>query len=202
MRATMTLSSPLDGWRPYPVHDLAPLFAGAPFRWWVSGGIALELHCGRTWRDHADTDIGVLRKDTAAVYEWMDGWELAVAAGGVLSTWSGRPLSEGEHNIWARRSGERDWEIDFTVGAGTNDQWVYRRDSRISRAWRTAVLYTDSQLPYLAPDIQLLFKSKTPRAKDEDDAGRAIPLLGFSERSFLAANLPAEHPWQRLLATR
>lgn len=198
----MTHSSELDGWRPYPVGSVATLMAGSPFRWWVSGGIALEVHFGRSWRDHEDTDIGVLRQDIPSLYEWMEGWDLAVASGGVLSTWSGRPLRDGENNLWARRAGDRDWEIDFTIGAGTDDEWVYRRNPSITRPWRTAVLYTGDRLPYLAPDLQLLFKSKAPRAKDHDDAGRVIPLLGLAERLFLEAELPDDHPWQRLLATR
>ncbi len=195
----MTLSS-LDNWRPFPVDEIPALFAGAPFRWWVGGGIALELHFGRSWRDHADTDVGVLRQDAAAIHEWMHGWELAVAASGALSPWSGCDLVDGESNVWARRAGERSWEIDLTVGSGTDDVWVYRRDPKITRPWRTAVLYTGDRIPYLAPDLQLLFKSKTPRAKDHDDAGRVIPLLGVAERAFLVANLPVDHAWQRLLA--
>jgi hypothetical protein len=46
----------------------------------------------------------------------------------------------------------------------------------------------------------LLLKSKSPRAKDDEDARVVIPSLGERERGFLAEALPIDHPWRHLLA--
>ncbi|MGA9596700.1 MAG: amino acid transporter [Acidimicrobiia bacterium] len=186
----------IDVWDPLPIDDVAALLNGAPFRWWVSGGRALELHVGRSWRSHEDTDVGVLGSEVSRVAKRLSGWELAVAAGGRLSGWHGRPLQPGENNVWAGRTA---WEIDFTVGADSDDEWVYRRYPAIRRPWSAAVLLSARNVPYLAPELQLLFKSKTARPKDHDDAEVVIPVLGRAARAFLEENLPAGHAWRRLL---
>ena len=40
-----------------------------------------------------------------------------------------------------------------------------------------AVLLSEQGIPYLAPEIQLLFKSKNNRTKDDGDATEVIPAL-------------------------
>jgi hypothetical protein len=52
---------------------------------------------------------------------------------------------------------------------------------------------------YLAPELQLLFKSKDVRPKDDVDAARVIPLLDVVRRRRLGELLPATHPWQERL---
>ena len=75
----------LGSWAPLPLTETVARFTAAPFRWWISGGLALELHTGRSWRDHSDTDVGVLRRDAPGVVSVLVGWDLQVASGGALS---------------------------------------------------------------------------------------------------------------------
>ena len=72
-------------WRPLGVAAVAELFADTPFRWWISGGHALELYLGRRWRDHDDSDVSFCRTDATAVADVLDGWQIHLAAAGVLS---------------------------------------------------------------------------------------------------------------------
>ena len=64
---------------------------------------------------------------------------------------------------------------------------------------------TDSGIPYLAPEIQLLYKAKAGTlAKDDADFEVALPLLGADARRWLLACLerrfPGGHGWvERLL---
>ena len=64
----------------------------------------------------------------------------------------------------------------------------------------SAVLRTTDGIAYLAPELQLLFKSRGRRPKDDVDAAEVIPALGACQRDYLALHLRADHPWQRLLA--
>ena len=57
---------------------------------------------------------------------------------------------------------------------------------------------TSEGVPYLAPELQLLFKSKVPRPKDDIDAAEVIPALDVTQRTFLARRLEPDHPWQQL----
>jgi len=194
-------SASRDSWKPLSVDQAARALEGAPFKWWISGGHALELHLGDRWRERDDLDVGICRYEAARVHAWLSGWDLWIAAAGELSPWDGRPLSLGRHenNVWVRRRAEDEWAMDLTVNECTEDRWVYRRDPSVTRDWEDAVLETRSGIPYLAPELQLLFKSKDLRAKDHADASHVIPAMGDERRAWLSEKLNPDHPWQEII---
>lgn len=190
----------LGPWEPIAVDEAIELFRPAAFRWWLSGGHALEAHLGRSWRGHDDTDIGISRSDAPRLLDVLGGWDIHVGAAGVLTPWAGDRLdpARSQNNLWCRPTPDSAWMIDVTVGDGDERQWIYRRDARIRRPWDRALLSTAGGVPYLAPELQLLFKSANVRPKDELDASTVIPVLESERRSWLAAQLPAEHPWHEM----
>lgn len=132
------------------------------------------------------------------------GWDIHVAAAGRLTPWAGGTPDPAlnQNNLWCRRSTDGPWLLDVTIGEGEDDMWVYRRDPRIRLPWADAVLQTPEGLPYLAPELQLLFKSRDRREKDEVDARQVVPELDSVRADRLHRMLPAAHPWQRLLVPR
>jgi hypothetical protein len=190
----------LGPWEPLEVEQIVGLFVGAPFRWWIAGGKALELHAGTSWRPHEDSDVGICRADAVAAYQLLagKGYHPFVAAGGRLTPWAGRPLAAAadahENNVWVRQELSGPWVLDLTIGDGNQSTC----DPSVRRPWTAAVLSTPDGVPYLAPEIQLLFKSKGLRDKDNEDARLVIPLLDENRRAWLRAALPASHPWQDL----
>ncbi len=169
----------------------------------MSGGLALELYTGRSWRDHSDTDLGVLRRDAPGLPSVLPGWDLQVASGGALSPWTGGPLlaERDQNNVWCRPDPSSPWCLDLTVADGDDDAWVFRRDPSVRVPWPDAVLETTDGIPYLAPELQLLFKSRDPRDKDDVDAREVIPALDPARRARLAELLPSDHPWRALLVS-
>src|SRR5204863_7786177 len=127
--------------------------------------------------------------------------QICLAADGQLSRWRGRPLQSGSHenNLWCRRSAAGPWELDVTVGEGDRNAWTYRRDPTVRLPWDQAILHTRDGLCYLAPELQLLFKSKDIRPKDDFDAREVIPSLELPRQHRLANLLPEPHPWRALL---
>ncbi len=196
----MTVSD-YGSWEPLPILKATALFAGAPFRWWVSGGHALELHLGHSWRDHADTDVSIVRDDAPLLLSVLEGWDVHVAAAGVLTPWDGSKLiaSQSHNNLWCRADPTSPWRLDVTISDGDDAEWIYRRAPTIRRPWIQAVLTTEDGLPYLSPVLQLLFKSKNPRPKDHVDADVVISTLSTAERNELSGLLPDDHMWQALL---
>lgn len=74
---------------------------------------------------------------------------------------------------------------------------LFRRDPAVSRDMPTLTFLRDG-IPYLVPEIQLLFKSKAPRPRDELDFEAAEPLLDENQRRWLGdaiANDAPQHPW-------
>jgi len=189
----------LGPWSPLEVNQVVRLFSPAGFRWWISGGRALALHVGRSWRPHSDTDIGIQRRDAPDAFALLAGWDLHVAAAGRLTPWRGEPLHADRHenNVWCRPAPGAPWAFDLTIGDGTDRVWVYRRDRSVHLPWDAAVLRTAEGVPYLAPEVQLLFKSTNPRPKDDLDAAVVSPELDRDRQRRLARWLPAGHPWQR-----
>ena len=133
--------------------------------------------------------------------EVLPGWDIEIASSGVLTPWKASALlaEASQNNLWCRKGPGQPWCIDITIGEGDREFWIFRRDPTIRIPWPEAVLRSDQEVPYLAPDLQLLFKSKNPRPKDDLDASEAIPLLKSVARSRLRRLLPEDHPWQALL---
>lgn len=196
----------LGPWEPLSVADVIEQFEPARFRWWLAGGHALETHLSRrgdepqNWRQHDDTDIGISRHDAPALRHLLARWDVHTASDGVLTPWSGEPLNpagsdQGVTNLWCRPDPSAAWALDVLLGEGNDVEWVYRRDPSIRRPWAETVLRSPDGVPYLAPEIQLLFKSRTIRPKDQVDAIHVIPRLDPERRAWLIAHLSENHPW-------
>jgi hypothetical protein len=191
-------------WKPFSVAELAALFDGMPVRWWVAGGWAIDLFVGASTRDHDDVDVAVLRPDQLAVQSHLDGWDLRIAHHGRLTPWvPGRPLAPDEHGIWARPGPASPWRLELLIDDVVDGQWAYRRNPGVRLPPERLGRRTATGLPYLRPEVVLLYKSRRPREPDEHDARVAVPRLSGPERAWLAAAIAADapgHHWLPLLA--
>lgn len=192
----------LGPWKPLELGQVVRLFEGSPTRWWISGGVALELHLGRSWRAHDDSDVSIPRDDATVLRDVLAGWDIQVASSGVLTPWDGSAVAaeSNQNNMWCRRAKGQPWCLDVTISDGDRECWVYRREPSLRVPWADAVLVTEQGIPYLAPELQLLFKSKNNRKKDDRDASEVIPALTAERRHRLRGFLPRDHPWQQLVA--
>jgi hypothetical protein len=192
----------LGRWQPLELGEVVRLFEDFTAPWWICGGHALELALGRSWRAHDDIDVSVLREDASRLERAFEGWDVEIAADGVLSPWNGSVLrlDKNQNNLWCRRGTVQPWCLDITIADGNHESWIFRRDPTIRVGWEHAVLRSREGLPYLAPELQLLYKSKDVRPKDELDAKEVIPSLSPDQRERLRLLLEPDHPWRALLA--
>lgn len=193
----------LGAWEPLELGELIQVFDSWPGRWWISGGVALELHLGRSWRAHDDSDVSIPRDDAVSLLVVLDGWDIQVAAAGRLTPWDGSAVAAdaNQNNLWCRKAPNEPWCLDVTISEGDSECWIYRRDPTLRVPWEEAVRRSEAGIAYLAPELQLLFKSKGNRPKDDQDATEVIPALNVGQQHRLRDLLPANHPWQGLLAT-
>ena len=188
-----------QNWSPLSVSELAQVFAGLAVPWWIAGGWALDLFVGRTTRLHEDSDVAILRRDQLAVQSYLSDWQLFKTKQPIpphLAPWpSGEFLDPSIHDIWARRNlHEGSWRFQLMLMEADGDCWIYRRLPSISGKITDLGLSTDSGIPYLAPEVQLLYKSKTGRPKDLADFLTVLPMLTRSRAEWLRRSLEAQYP--------
>ncbi|MGW3848996.1 nucleotidyltransferase domain-containing protein [Streptomyces fagopyri] len=173
-------------------------------RWWVAGGFAIELAVGRRIRNHGDIDVLLLRRDQLLVQRVLAGWQWwAADPPGNLRPWaSGEVLPQGVHDIWCRPAPDEPWRIQVMLDESHGQEWVSRRDPRVRRPISTLGLTSADGAPFLAPEVQLYYKAKTPRPKDEEDFDAVLPVLTDQQRRWLVAVITdtyGPHPWVKRL---
>ncbi|WP_406080518.1 amino acid transporter [Streptomyces zaomyceticus] len=196
----------LGRWVPDRPEDVATVFAEADFPWWIAGGYGIELAVGRELRAHGDLDVLVLRRDQARLRDLLAGWDLHVAdppGQGRLRPWRpGEVLRPPLHDIWCRRKPEAPWSVQLMLDEAEGTQWVSRRDSAIRVPIDQLGRSSETGIPYLAPEVQLFYKAKATRDKDETDFEAVLPLLDAPARAWLADAISVivpDHPWLRRL---
>ena len=197
---------PAEGhWKPMQPHDAAALLARINVPWWVAGGWALDLFLGSQTRSHDDFDVGVLRRDVTDVVAGLSGWEFFEASSGMLYRLGGYGHPRPEVNsLWCRPCNAEWWSLELMLDEADGDTWVFRRLPTIRMPLRRAIRRTADGIPYLCPEIQLLYKARRPRGKDQDDFERVLDRLGPGERVWLCEALSVvdpEHAWLTRLRT-
>jgi hypothetical protein len=176
-----------DAWDPPTIADHLRDVAST---WCVVGGWALDLFIGEQTRDHEDLEIAVPQDGFDQVRVALAGYEFFTAGSGRL--WpldTSDPTFTEHHQTWVRDPATNTWKVDVMREPGRGATWVCRRDTRITRPYADVILHDARAIPYLRPEIVLLFKGKEPRAKDDRDFARAAPLLVTQDKSWLATSI-------------
>lgn len=180
-----------------PAH-VCDVFFECGFPWWIGGGWAVEAAGGHS-RLHEDTDVLVLRRDLDRVRTYLAEYHLWQADSGWIAPLPLRGrLRDDTSQLWLRRNAHSPWELDLLLTPTDGDDWLYKRDARIRRPLNSIGFLADDGIPYLRPEIVLLFKAKLLREKDQADFDSLLPHLSAASREFLAGALIAtlpRHPW-------
>ncbi len=198
--------TPWGPWQPADPAEVAQIFGRSQARWWIAGGYAIELAAGRPIREHADIDVLLLRPDQLAVQRVLPGWQWHAAdPPGMLRPWQpGEELPADVHDIWCRPGADQAWRIQVMLDECRDGDWVSRRDARIRRPVASIGFVTPEGIPYLAPEIQLLYKARARRPKDEIDLAVTLPILTQHQREWLSDALSLaygpDHAWRARLS--
>jgi hypothetical protein len=184
-------------WDPWDPAEVARRLAGVTAPWYVAAGWALDLWHGRQTRPHHDIEIAVPAGAFDQVREALPGYVLEPVGSG--RRW---PLGDDTlrvtHQTWVREPDTGVYRLDVFREPHDGDIWICRRDPRIRLPYAWIVHRTADGIPYLAPEIVLLFKAKATRPHDEADLDRALPRLDDRRRAWLrwaVGRVHPGHPW-------
>ncbi|WP_305752636.1 nucleotidyltransferase domain-containing protein [Mammaliicoccus sciuri] len=161
--------------------------------WFIAGGWALDLYIGKKTRHHEDIEIGIFRNDQLYLKDYFKGWKFKKIVNGQVYEWRDEILELPIHEVYVFNENTNE-QIEILLNELNNNEWVYRRDLRITKPLNTTFSYTDLGIPYLNPEIVLLFKTSHTREKDNQDFKFFINQLNDKKREWLSKNLKLTNP--------
>ncbi len=184
-----------------PAQFVAQALTNLEAPWMFAGGVALDLHLNRITRPHDDLDVAVARDAQPQLLRLLSDWKLDAPDEGMYQPCTA-PLELPLHQIHARHPALPDvLMLDLLLTDLSDGLWHYRRDPRITLPLDEARLWSASGLPYLAPQVALLFKAAADRelrGKDARDFKRVRPTLDGQALKWLRDALELldpEHEW-------
>jgi hypothetical protein len=181
---------PWDAWHPLEVTQR---LQGVDVPWCVAAGWALDLFRGEQTREHEDLEIAVPVGRFDLVRAALADFEIEVVGSG--HRW---PVDSAAfdvmHQTWVSDRDTGIYRLDIFREPHDGDTWICRRDETLRLPYDEIILTTSDGIPYLVPEIVLLFKAKHERPKDQADFAGALPLLSPGRREWLADMLDRVHP--------
>ncbi|MGZ3805842.1 MAG: GNAT family N-acetyltransferase [Pseudobdellovibrionaceae bacterium] len=196
-------SSLSEPWAPISVEEIKSLFSSVNKPYWISGGWALDLYLGRQTRYHEDLDIAISRTDQLQFQEALRGWDLRASdppGSGKFRPWlPGEALNPPIHNIWCRKNSRGPWNLEVMLCTFENEEWIYRRNPRIRGPISSFGWQQEDGTRIIAPEIQLLYKSRNPRGKDTLDFEMCIHVFSKEKIQWLydaiLSDSGSKHSW-------
>ena len=200
---------------------------GVPVSWAVCGGYALDLFLDRTFRVHGDIDLCVFEPDRDAIVHSMlrNNWRVYEFRGqgkvrpldDTSSGDAGRNLMcvtddcelvkfypcEEEGLLYHQffHTGIRRFNyVEFLFNTATETHFIFNKTAGIERERSEAIRFRQG-IPYLAPEIVLLYKaSQADKPEYRDDFEQTYPSMNSESREWFFRSLeklyPDGHRWQ------
>jgi hypothetical protein len=183
--------------------EVAEALGGLRAPFYFAGGWAIDLHLGRVTRKHHDVDAVVMRQDHLRLHEALRGFELkkinphpeGLANRGTIVEWRpGELLELPVHLINAYREDESEPMFQVMLAESSDGEWIFRRNPKVRMPISQMGFHPLWGLPYLAPEIVLLFKAKHLEARDRIDFDNALHALSSDAHRWLRDALKKTHP--------
>ncbi|MFF7566309.1 nucleotidyltransferase domain-containing protein [Streptomyces pseudovenezuelae] len=174
--------------------EVAQRLAGIGTPWYVAAGWALDLFRGRRTRAHGDIEIAIPAARFPEVRHLFPGYVFDAAGSGRIWENAAPEVLAATHQTWLRDPATGNYLLDVFREPHDGDTWICRRDERIRLPYSDVIHHTRDGIPYLAPELVLLFKAKHLRGKDQTDFDATVPHLTPDQRETLTELLTRVHP--------
>jgi hypothetical protein len=164
----------INAWQPWTPNEVYKRFAGIDAPWCVVGGWAIDLWLGEQTRPHDDIEISILREDLAQFRAALPDCEFFAAGSGKVTRLGPAEPATEIHQVWCLEKETKKWRLDIMIEPGSRQTgafgtWHFKHDPSICKARNETVLRDWNGVPFMCPEVVLLFKAKNIRAKDQFD---------------------------------
>ncbi|MER5769816.1 nucleotidyltransferase domain-containing protein [Streptomyces sp. NPDC001985] len=174
--------------------EVARRLAGIGTPWYVAAGWALDLFRGERTRAHGDIEIAIPAASFPGVRRRFPGYVFDAAGGGRIWENAGAEALAAVRQTWLRDPATGDYLLDVFREPHDGDTWICGRDETVRFPYGDIIHRSPDGIPYLIPELVLLFKAKHTRPKDQADFAATVPHLTAAQRATLAGLLARVHP--------
>jgi hypothetical protein len=180
--------------------QIAQHLAGIAAPWCVAAGWALDLFRGAQTREHGDIEIAIPAASFPEVRDRFPGYAFDAVGSGRIWESAAPGVLAATHQTWLRDPATGNYLLDVFREPHDGQTWICRHDETIRLPYSEIIRHTPDGIPYLVPELVLLFKAKHARPKDQADFDGTIPRMTPAQRATLADLLARAHPAHRWLA--
>jgi hypothetical protein len=180
--------------------EVAQHLAGIAPPWCVVAGWALDLFRGMQTREHGDIEIAIPAATFPEVRDRFPGYAFDAVSSGRIWENAASGVLAATHQTWLRDPATGSYLLDVFREPHDGQTWICRHDQTIRLPYSEITHHTPDGIPYLAPELVLLFKARHARPKDQADFDDTIPHMTPAQRTTLSRLLAHAHPGHRWLA--
>ena len=184
-------------WTP---SDVARRLDGLDAPWCVAAGWALDLFRGTRTREHGDIEVAIPAASFPEVRDRFPGRIFDGAGSGRIWENATPEVLGAVHRTWLRDPATGSYLLDVFREPHDGDTWICRHDETIRLPYSDIIRHNRDGIPYLVPELVLLFKAKHTRPKDRADFDATVPHLTPAQHETLAELLAHAHPGHAWLA--
>jgi hypothetical protein len=186
-----------SSWTP---GEVAQRLADVAAPWCVAAGWALDLFRGRPTREHGDIEIAIPAAAFPEIRDCFSRYAFDAVSSGRIWENAAPDVLAATHQTWLRDPLTGNYLLDVFREPHDGETWICRHDETIRLPYSKIIHHTPDGIPYLAPELVLLFKAKHARPKDQADFDGTIPRMTSAQRATLAGLLAHVYPGHRWLA--
>jgi hypothetical protein len=160
--------------------------------WCVTAGWALNLFTEAATREHDDIEIAVPAARFDEIMDALPNFEWDVVGDGRV--WPFPQQRANHFQTWLREPATGIYRLDVFREPTIAGRWVCRRDTSITLPYDELILRSEDGIPYVIPEVALLFKAKHLRQKDQTDFRNVLPAMDLTRRARLRSWLSQIHP--------
>ena len=171
------------------------------YPWFIEGGWAIDLFLNRETREHKDIEIGIYRKNQMQLYRYFGKQRkyyidnTSHIGKQERREWNKEYLRLPIYEVYVEYEGI---EIEVVLNEKDEENLIYRLNEKTKINEEKAILYSNNDIPYLSPEIVLLYKSKYMRDKDIADISNASKLMDGSQKKWLIDNIEDKNKKERI----